>query len=256
VTPRAAAMSALALALAASSLVAPVRAEPPRGGSVGAAHDGRLEGAVALPLDGHGYRFYGPVATRGTRFATLELGALIARAARVLHEHAPGPPLVVGDCSAEDGGRIPRHVSHQSGRDVDLLFLARDATGEPVELGRFVRFDGAGRCVSPGCDVVFDVARNWWLVRTLVASREPAVQYIFVSEPLRALLIAHAEAHGEHPELLRRARRILHQPTSGAPHDDHFHVRIHCLRSHSPRCRDVGPRWPWVDARGRAAPIR
>ena len=144
---------------------------------------------------------------------------------------------------------------------MDLLFLARDASGAAVEADRFVRYGGDGRCLSEGCAWVFDTERNWWLVRTLLASRSPAVQWIFVSAPLARRLIAWAEAEGEHPALLARARRVLRQPGGGAPHDDHFHVRIYCAHAMHPAvadnrgCVDTGPRWPWVDERGEAAPI-
>ena len=227
----------------------------PPGGTSGSASHGALTGAFDMPLAGAGYRFYGPVAQRQAHFATLELAALIARAARVLRSEVPGPPLVLGDMSAEHGGPLRHHASHQSGRDIDIIFLARDAAGAAVEGARFVRFDGTGRCVSEGCELRFDVERNWWFVRTLVVSTEPAVQWIFVSQPLATLLLKWAEAQGEHPTILARARRLLKQPGDSAPHDDHFHVRIYCPPQRAAGCVDAEPRWPWVSADGRAAPI-
>ena len=44
-----------------------------------------------------------------------------AAAAHVARTLPRGPPLVVGDLSARAGGKIPRHSSHRTGRDVDLL---------------------------------------------------------------------------------------------------------------------------------------
>lgn len=234
----------------------PARAEGPGGGTRGSTSRGSLAGAFDMPMAGAGYRFYGPVARRQAHYATVELAALVARAARVLQREVPGPPLVLGDMSAEHGGPLRRHASHQSGRDIDVIFLARDASGDAVESGRFVRYDGRGDCVSDGCDLRFDAERNWWFVRTLAVSREPAVQWIFVSSPLRDLLLAWAEAHGEHPEVLKRARRLLRQPGDSAPHDDHFHVRIYCPPQRAAGCVDAKPRWPWVDAEGRASAIR
>jgi len=253
--PRALA-AALGLLLAAAPQAA--AALPP--GSSGQAAAGQLEGAFDLPLAGAGYRFYGPVAQRQAHFATLELAALIARAARVLAAEVPGPPVVLGDFSREHGGPLRRHASHQSGRDVDVIFLARGADGAAVEAGRFAHYDGDGRCVDADCTWTFDTERNWWFVRTLLASRTPAVQWIFVSAPLARRLIAWAEAQGEHPTLLARARKVLRQPTGSAPHDDHFHVRIYCSHGVLPAdansaCADTGPRWPWVDAHGDAAPL-
>ncbi|PKN54059.1 MAG: hypothetical protein CVU56_28625 [Deltaproteobacteria bacterium HGW-Deltaproteobacteria-14] len=240
--------------IAAGSWAGPAAAAPPEGTSGSPSH-GALAGAFDMPLAGAGYRFYGPVAQRQAHYATLELAALIARAARVLRREVPGPPLVLGDMSAEHGGPLRHHASHQSGRDIDVIFLARDPAGAAVEAARFVRFDGAGRCVSEGCEVRFDVERNWWFVRTLVVSTEPAVQWIFVSEPLAKLLLDWARAQGEHPTILARARRLLKQPGDSAPHDDHFHVRIYCPPRRAAGCVDAKPRWPWVSADGRAAPI-
>ncbi len=247
---------ALALLLAAPQ---PATATPPdaaSAGSVGTAHRGKLIDGFDMPLSGHGYRFFAPVARRGTHHATVELAALVARAARVLQQAVPGPPVFLGDCSDADGGKLTRHASHQSGRDVDLIFLATDASGTSTASKRFVSYDGSGRCVEKGCTLRFDDRRNWWLVRTLLASRDPAVQWIFVATPIRRRLIAWAERHSEDANLLRRADKILRQPNDSSPHDDHFHVRIYCPPdARAPKCQDSGPRWPWVTKDGLADPI-
>ena len=245
------------LVLLAALLATPhAVAEPPaRPISHGSASNGALRDGFAMPLQGYGYRFYGPVRERRTNFATLELAALLGRVARVLARHAPGPALVIADCSVADGGPVRRHASHQSGRDVDLLFLARDEDGAPRDHARFVRFDGDGRCAQADCDLRFDDARNWWVVRTLAVSRDPAVQRIFVSTPIRERLLRYAAGQGEHPEILRRARSLLVQPGDSSPHDDHFHVRVYCPpKARGGTCRDFGPRWPWVRD-GLAAPL-
>ncbi len=225
--------------------------------SQGAPHDGRLSDGFELPPEGAHYRLYGPVMERGTQWATVETAALVGRGARAVFEATGGAPLVVGDCSLEHGGATPRHASHRSGRDVDLLFYVLDRRGASVASRGFTPFDGAGRCLADGCTLTLDVVRTWWLVRTLLASRRPAVQYVFVSEPLRALLLEHAARAQEHPALLRRARRILRQPGDAAAHDDHLHVRVYCASDdRAAGCVDVGPRWPWVGADGRATPLR
>ena len=246
----------LTLAALVAAAMTPAHASTPTGGSVGTPQDGTLEGGFEVPLTGAHHAFYGPVEARGTHFATLEVAALVAPVATTVSRELPGPPLVLGDLSADGGGRLARHASHTSGRDIDVLFYVLDARGEPVPARGFRRFDGDGRCRDDGCALQLDVPRTWWAVRTLVASREPAVQYLFVSNGLRALLLGWAERAGEHPELLRRARRVLRQPRDAAAHDDHLHVRTYCTPSdHAVGCQDTGTRWPWVDARGTAAPI-
>lgn len=233
----------------------PAAAAPPTR-SVGTPQDGKLVDGFELPLRGAHYRFYGPVARRGTQWATVETAALVGRAARAVHEATGGPPLLVGDCSLREGGATPRHASHRSGRDVDLLFYVQSADGRPVQARNFRTFDGSGRCTARGCDLLLDVQRTWWLVRTLLASQRPAVQYVFVSDPIRALLLAHAEAAGEHPEILTRARRVLREPSDSSDHADHLHVRVYCASDDvAAGCVDEGPRWRWVADDGRAAPL-
>lgn len=217
--------------------------------SKGSPQAGGLVNAFELPLNGAHHEFYGPVAKRGTHFATLEMAALIARVGRVVERAAPGAPLLIGDCSLESGGEVARHVSHESGRDADLLFYVRDADGHSVPSPGFMRFSGRGRCKSRGCDVVFDDLRNWWVVRTLLMSEQPAVQYIFVSGPIKRRLIDYARSRQESAEIVRRARRVMMVPKDSSAHDDHFHVRIYCSESdRRAGCRDKGRRWPWLSS--------
>ncbi len=246
----------LAVAGFALAVTAALGPTPAHAGSVGTAGSGRLDNGFKLPLEGTWHKFTGPVRARGTNYATLEVAALLARGASTVARAIPGAPLVLADASVEGGGEVARHASHESGRDVDLLFYVRDGGGESVPSPGFLRFDGAGRCVSEGCRLRLDVPRTWWLVRTLLASQRPAVQYLFVAEPLRALLLDYARTHGEHSAIVRRAERVLHQPTDSSPHDDHLHLRVYCgATDRAGGCVDTGPRWPWVGSEGRAAPI-
>jgi len=224
--------------------------------SHGTAQSGHLINGFEIPLMNQWIQFYGPVATRKTNFATLEMAALLVRVARVVRNYTGGLRMGVGDCSSEKGGDLARHRSHNSGRDADILFYRTDWRGRPVIASDFESFDSRGRCRSKGCQTRFDVERNWWVVRTLVSSQEPAVQHVFVSSELRALLLQHAVKRGEDPEILYRARRVLRQPSDSSAHADHFHVRTFCSRvDRKGGCRDSGGRWEWVDeAHGGSAP--
>ena len=215
--------------------------------SIGTAQEGHLEGGFELPENNVWIRFYRKVKNRGSNHATLELAALMARASRVVNQAVGGSLLTIGDCSSEDGGDIRGHRSHNSGRDVDILFYVVDEHGRSIPATGFYKFDDTGRAKKRGKPQYFDVERNWWLVRTLVASEDPYVQYIFVSKGLRALMLDFAKKNGEAKEILRKARRILMQPKDALPHDDHYHVRIYCSdddRLHG--CRDSGVQWSWV----------
>jgi len=215
--------------------------------SVGTAQGGHLVNGFRLPENNAWVRFYSKVSSRKSNFATLELAALLTRASKFVHRAVGGALLTIGDCSDEDGGDIRGHRSHNSGRDVDILFYALDERGRSIPARGFWKFNDQGVAKRGKRVYRFDTERNWWMVRALIASESPAVQYIFVSKPLREKLLSFAKKHGEAKEILRRARYILMQPGDALPHDDHFHVRIYCSeedRDHG--CKDTGARWRWV----------
>ena len=247
----------LALATLISLLVPAWHLDAATSRSVGSAHRGHLVNGFELPLKGEHHAFFGPVEERKSNFATLELAALIGRAARVVAAALPdGHPLMLGDCSVDGGGTIPRHASHRSGRDVDMLFFRVDGSGQPLLADSFLRFDGRGMCRGKRCKSRLDVPRTWWLLRTLIVSQEPAVQYVFISKPIRQLLLRYAQSRGEHPEILKRARKVMRQPRGAAPHDDHIHLRTYCTpKDQDAGCVDHGPRWPWISLEGKAAPL-
>jgi penicillin-insensitive murein endopeptidase len=260
---------AAVVALAVLALAGSARAEGPEpkvgpgatGGSTarppglacsnGAAWNGRLEGGIPMDVQGDDYVLHGGKARQRTAYGTPEMITLLKRGAAVVGEMVDGPPLVIGSISAQSGGKLGRHKSHQTGRDVDIVFYARDPEGKRHRGVGFYDFDGAGNCVHARCKGwSFDVQRNWWLVRTLVWSKRPEVQYIFVSDPLRKLMLDYARKRQEHPEILRRAERVLAQPGNSSPHADHFHVRIYCSAKDKTRgCRDGGPTWDWISKR-------
>jgi penicillin-insensitive murein endopeptidase len=221
-------------------------ASPPGSLSVGATGGGRLERAASIPLSGPGWAFLPMVRSRGTHFGTQEMGALLRRVgARVAKAH-PGARMGVGNVSLRDGGKSPWHASHQAGRDVDILMFALNSRGHSVNPTRFFPFGADGR--SRDGRFRFDAARNLTVVEALVTDPEVGVQWIFISDELKALLLAEAARRGLPQASIDRLAEVLHQPTDALPHDDHFHVRTFC----SPEdrrygCLDHGPFWAWVD---------
>jgi penicillin-insensitive murein DD-endopeptidase len=219
--------------------------------SLGSANRGTLHAASALPERGFGYVRARP--GDDTRWGVPALHALIERAARVVAQQQPGgAPLVVGDLSARHGGRHSRHGSHQSGRDVDVLFYLVDELGRSVRGSGFYAFDarGASSVLDRAAPVhglaLFDTARNWAFVRALLLDEVP-VQWIFCANGLKARLLAHAARHERDREALLRASYVLHEPSRGNPHRDHFHVRIACTaEERASGCVDEGPVWPWL----------
>lgn len=231
--------------------------------SHGDSADGWLQNGVRLPDEGVGYVRARP--GESTRYGTQRLVEALVRAAASVEETFPGtPPLRVGDLSAPLGGRHHRHRSHRSGRDMDLIFYARDIMGRPVRGRGWVAYDRFGVGVEPeehgGKTILFDTERNWHLIRTMLLDEEAQVQWIFASRGVKALLLRYAARHEPNPEALFRAAWAVHQPTRGNPHADHFHVRVACgPLQQAIGCRDRGPLWSWwrdtADKRDRYAPL-
>ena len=249
----------LAITAPIDAHAAPAPSEPdarallarPRGSiSLGGTTGGRLEAAAVLPARGPGFAQFPSFRGRQTYYGTDELVGLITRAGRSVSERFAGSVLGVGNLGRREGGPISWSVSHQAGRDADLGMFARTASGKPIELRQFVAFDRDGR--GQRGKLRFDVARNLALVRALVED-EAGVQYIFVSEWLKAALLAEARRAGLSAELVGRLTQVLHQPTDSNPHADHFHVRVACtIEDRLQGCRNRGPERSWI-ATGDAA---
>jgi penicillin-insensitive murein endopeptidase len=221
--------------------------------SIGTSDQGYLADAHPLPNRGVGYERLRP--NEETRYGSATLLAALERAARSVNETFPGgPPLRIGDLSSPSGGSHPRHRSHRSGRDADLLFFARDAGGLPIANAGWPSFDALGMSRTRTAVYQFDEARNWHLVRTLVMDEQARVKWIFCSNELKARLLRYAARHERSPEAVLRATWVLHQPSRGDDHDDHFHVRVGCNREEQQLgCREQPPHWPWLDDPARKA---
>ena len=213
--------------------------------SVGTPERGYLRDAVPLADRGQGYRRLRP--GEGTRYGTSTLIGAIERAAREVALAFPGGfPVRVGDLSSARGGAHSRHRSHRAGRDADLLFFARDAGGLAVRNDRWLQFDRFGLAFAQNRIFRFDEARNWHLVRTLVMDDEARVKWLFCSNELKARLLRYAARYERSAEAVVRATWILHQPSRGDPHEDHFHLRVGCSQvERSLGCREQAPHWPW-----------
>ncbi|MCP4606906.1 MAG: hypothetical protein GY847_41420 [Proteobacteria bacterium] len=216
-------------------------------GTMGTTSDGLLAQGSSMPIRSEHFRFY---RSADRRYGVPSLTGMIERAAaRVALEHA-GSVLLVGDISANRGGFIGGHRSHRSGRDVDFAYYITDLRGRPVDGAPLIRFDRFGVGMRNGRPFCFDSGRNWLLVEALLTDPEAQVQWIFISNGLKALLIEWAMKNNRDVNLIQRAVRVLHQPGDALPHDDHFHIRIYCPSDSTNRyCVDKGPIWPWVTRR-------
>lgn len=236
------AVSAKGEALAAAVPSLPASARKSR--SVGFAWKGRLDRSVLLKPGPH-VRYVTEYAAAGHFYGTWQLVQLLERAAFGVARRAPGSRLSVGEMSAQTGGNIAGHASHESGRDVDLGFYMLDVAARPYEAFAFSQFDAQGLGIKPNQGLRFDVRRNWELVARLVTDGEARVQYIFVAPTIRQLLLNEGKRLKAPQGVLDRAARVMVKPSGTHLHDNHFHVRIYCAPGDRPKCQDAPPYWPW-----------
>jgi penicillin-insensitive murein endopeptidase len=210
--------------------------------SVGKPSHGYLVDGARLPDLGDGFVTRAVWRARNNRFGTDETIDLVTGVARRMHRQIHDVRLVVADLSGNGGGeRAAFHRSHQSGRDVDLLYYMRDAVGQAFEPDAMHVFNGWARAVD-GTGLSIDVPRTWLLVKELVTAPEAPVQWIFMYEPIANRLIDYAKQTGEPEAVIIRARRTLRQPGDSARHDDHLHVRVYCSPAdRAYGCVDIGP---------------
>lgn len=155
---------------------------------------------------------YAPIAP-GTAWGTEETLAYLDAALRKVHETIPEtPPLELGDISARSGGPISPHLSHQSGRDVDIAYF----------------YVGEQRWYRRGNAENLDLARNWAFVRALVT--ETDVEFIFMDTSIQALLKEYAASIGENRAWVDGlfgggGQRAIIRYARG--HATHVHVRFY-----------------------------
>lgn len=177
--------------------------------SLGRPNSGRLFNAVQLPED--------PLWKRvdpSHAWGTPETIDFLSKALRAVVERYPDTAAVsVGHLSAPQGGPLRPHVSHQSGRDVDLGFYYAN---EPNHW--YKRANQAN----------LDLPRTWWLIRTLVL--ETDIEMILLDRSLSKLVESYALDAGEPREWVegifhpRNGRAPIVRHASG--HATHLHLRF------------------------------
>ncbi|HWE30143.1 MAG TPA: penicillin-insensitive murein endopeptidase [Polyangia bacterium] len=180
--------------------------------AIGGYSAGCIDGAVALPKVGDGFRVAKPERNRVFGHPLL-VGMIRDLGKRLIALHLP--PLAVGDLGQPRGGPAPTgHASHQTGLDVDLWFLP------PVAGQAQSMVDRARMQPSPKfTDAV---------VRMLaLAASDSRVERIFVNPVLKRALCERTAGDAERGWLAKL------RPWWG--HDDHFHVRLACPAD-SPEC--------------------
>ncbi len=215
--------------------------------SVGTTSRGSLIGSRTLPVEGEHHIIIARARPRNTNYGHPTTINILLHAAKYVAKTYPDAKLAMGNIAYKNGGDIRWSVSHNSGRDADIAFYVKDAmTGEPVDAAPdLMMFDDDGRSKDVE-GYLFDVERNWQFVRGLLDYEQAQIQYVFISDGLKALLLQHAMNLGEPEDVIAMASDILRQPAEALPHDDHFHLRMACdLKDRLRGCVDRGPRWEW-----------
>jgi hypothetical protein len=195
----------------------------PGGVSVGRPNRGKLKDGVQLPESPLYTRGY-PGSLYGSSH-TIEV--LLQALAEFRHDTGYEGEIVVGAISRRRGRRFSPHISHQSGRDIDI---------------RLPLWPGIPSHINPNEDEV-DWYATWGLVRAFVETGE--VSIIFLDAPLQRRLYEAARVMGESHESLREVitwpswknkERPLVRHSKG--HDGHIHVRIKCAgKDVEPKCK-------------------
>ena len=186
------------------------------GVSRGLANNGSLSGGVQLK-SGPGYNVRNPKYAYGTPLTcTLIMDAMSAYA----DKFPKANKFLVGDISKQNGGKLSPHLSHQSGRDVDISYIVKE---------RFVGFQKVNANT-------LDVAKTWYVLEWFLKSGK--VQYIFVEYELQKYFYDYAKAHGytdaqlksliQYPNGKKSYSAIMRHSNG---HADHFHVRFVCASS-------------------------
>jgi len=190
---------------------------------VGVPQDGELIVGVQLP-PGPGYRLRYPNSAYGTTWAVRQtVSALDRFVAATDHPY----PISVGTMSRMRGGEIGHHVSHQTGRDLDIRLPLRAEVPQAL---------------NPTARRV-DWELTWELVHAF--AKTEGVEVIFLDYQRQRRLYRAAEAKGVDEATLEQLVQfprgwgaslglVRHSPG----HEGHIHVRFSCGPA-EPLCGDL-----------------
>lgn len=176
--------------------------------SIGLPNNGRLLNGVR-PEEGDLFEIVAPDFTWGTK-ETIEY--LKVAVAEVHRQHEDTPPLHMGHISTKSGGYLSPHLSHQSGRDVDLGYY----------------YSSKRAWYRRATWNTLDAARTWTLVKALITKTD--VDLILIDASIQSLLRKHAEQAGEDKAWLQKIfrgsgdRPAIIRHARG--HATHIHVRF------------------------------
>ncbi|MHB8054375.1 MAG: LysM peptidoglycan-binding domain-containing protein [Candidatus Aminicenantales bacterium] len=189
--------------------------------SIGTPASAILINPVMLPADP-----LWEAASLSQNWATTETVEAIRKVVAKVHEVFPdAPPIMIGDISDFDGGRLKRHVSHQAGRDVDFGFYYKG--------GKLPYF-------ANGTTATLDLPKNWALLRAIITCTD--VETVFLDTSIQKLLYGYARGIGEDKAWLDGVFQFIKGSSSAIVcycrgHRNHYHVRFY-----NPVAQELGRR--------------
>ena len=182
------------------------KVEIPTGGtSVGTPQRGGLRNGVQLPFNPALYTRRDPSRQWGS---THTIRTIQRAFTAMREERGVWARVIIGDISRPRGGRFRPHVSHQSGRDIDI---------------RLVAAPGLDPRTLPVAPAQVDWDATWALVQSFLETG--TVKWIFLSGSRQRDLYAAGQRAGVSDGVLQRwFQRITHEDG----HRAHLHIRLHC----------------------------
>lgn len=186
--------------------------------AIGRVNQGILKDARLMP-EGNGYRLR---TFRQRAWGTDETIQALTTAFHAYHEKFPNAHLInLGEISKKNGGPLSPHLSHQTGRDVDIgfAFLEEPKSNHPEHFQKAKKNN-------------FDAEKNWFLIQSLIQTG--LVQVIYVDATVQKMLYDYAAPSLTQPQIdaiFSKANRnhnanaiIQHWPG----HQNHYHIRFVC----------------------------
>lgn len=170
---------------------------------------------------------------RGQSFTTTEMLAELNKLSDVIRRMYPkAERLQIGDLSAQSGGKIHRHVSHQNGLDADIVYLRHNGYEQPSSAPEWEEyFVRSGKPTSN-----FHKVRNWFMFDYLVHNTK--VNRIFVDKAIKSYFCSTKLNKKKYtPEQIKRNINTLKHLRPAKYHITHLHLRLKCPKGDN-RCKN------------------
>ena len=177
--------------------------------SLGLPNHGRLVNGVQMPKGDH-WMLTDPGDAWGTQETVDNLTLAIER---VNKDFPDTPKMVIGHISAQHGGHLSPHKSHQQGRDVDISYFYKDSP----------------KWYAVATEENLDKPRTWAFIKSLV--KETPVEMIFIDSSVQRIIKDYALSIGEDPKWLDEvfqvgSRNPMAIVRHAKGHATHIHIRF------------------------------